>query len=172
MAESRHRSLRTLYQADENCVCESITGFYLFLYCFRGIGRINPSPLKNHPHSTGCSPRYSSRHFARCGGRAGEHTALARRILDNSSLQADRYPRQLLPALPYLLPPCSRGAYVERRHACCVFLRCVKQDGMRWCPALVQRSGFRAGGLLVQLSEYLFDDRRVFDADNRSAIRG
>jgi hypothetical protein len=37
---------------------------------------------------------------------------------------------------------------------------------LRWCPALVQRGGFRGGGLFVQVGEYLLDDRRVFDAGN------
>jgi len=62
--------------------------------------------------------------IAPCGGSAGENPSLHRRILANSSLQADRWPRQLLHALPstagsrrslpptslwaYLLHPCSR----------------------------------------------------------------
>lgn len=45
-------------------------------------------------------------------------------------------------------------------------LRCVTQDGLRWCPALVRRGGFRGGDLFVQVGEYLLDDRRVFDAGN------
>ena len=36
-------------------------------------------------------------------------------------------------------------------------LRCVKQDGLRGCPALVPRGGFRGGGLFVQVSEGLFE---------------
>jgi hypothetical protein len=71
------------------------------------IGRINTPFLKSHshshPHGTGPPPRI----IVRCGGPAGKKPARHGRIPTNSSLQTDRCPRQLLPALLYLLRPCK-----------------------------------------------------------------
>jgi len=111
---------------------------------------MDPSSLKNHPHSTGCSPCYSPLNIARFGGSAGKQ----RRCI------------AVYRPMPAFRPTSYPGACAERRHACCVFLRCVKQDGLRGRPALVPRNGFRGGSLFVQVGEYLFDDRRVFDAGN------
>ena len=126
------------------------------------IGRINTSFLKSHPRGTGPSPRI----IVRCGGPAGKN----------------RYGIAVFPPMPAFRPTAALGNCSLRCPTSCVHavvapapsaatrvvfsLRCVKQECMRWCPALVPRGGFRGGGLFVQVGEYLLDDRRVFDEGN------
>lgn len=44
----------------------------------------------------------------------------------------------------------------------------VEQIPLRWCPALRQHHRFMQCGLLIQISEYLVDDYRVFDTFEQS----
>jgi hypothetical protein len=46
----------------------------------------------------------------------------------------------------------------------------VKQSRHRRGPAVRQPGGFRGSGFLIQVSKYLVDHRRVFDAGNDADI--